>query len=122
MERFIFGMNTELKDIEKAKDPKAYGAWETAGEIINDIDKNIGILVMVSFEIGSKGGVTFFELAQFIYDNYSPIQIAGLHMAISGNSAVQTMKTTYSSQEELDKIREDARKKNEESEKFLKGE
>ena len=114
-------MNADEKEVLESGDAKAKGAWMTADAIVQNSKENIPILMIISYEVGG-GGVSFTEVAQFLYDNYTEPQIAGLFLAITSPDSISSREERYSSIEELEQIRGDAKKNLDESEKkFLEG-
>ena len=107
MERYIFE-NLNEKELMNSGDSKAMGAFVVADELVADPKKNMAVIMIISFDLG-VAGVSFSEIAQFLYDNYSNFQLMGLHKAITDESGVTTVAQTYDSPEELAELKAKAK-------------
>lgn len=114
-----FNKNTKSEDIEN--DSKAVIAFKIADEIIEDTYKHMPLLMIISFDTGMSG-VSFFDIVQFLYDNYTEHQLTLLASAMIAPETVGAKKATYNSEEELNELKKDAEEKMKETEeKFLNG-
>ena len=122
MERFIFNpMGTEAEEVFGSDDDKAKGAWVIAEVLVSDTNKHMAVIMLLSFDLGSAG-VSFYDMAQFLYDNYSELQLIGLHKALTNSGGVMTKQMHYESKEQLEALREEADKMHAMAEKKLKEE
>ncbi len=109
--RFIFkNLVTEFEDTMKAADEKASAAYRTAEVIIDDPEKNMAIIMIVSFDLGNAG-LSFCDLAQFLYDNYSIMEISSLYLAVSNSGSIKTVSEDFDSEKALEHLKKDAKDK-----------
>lgn len=107
MKRFIFKIGTEGQEVIDSGDDKAMGAWVVAEELVEDSKKHMAVIMLISFDLDTPG-VSFYEMAQFLYDNYTNMQLVGLHKALTGGEGVVTKEMKYETQEELVALKEAA--------------
>lgn len=105
MERFIFKpIKTEPEDVFSSGDDKAKVAWVTAETLVKDADKHSPVIMLISWDLG-YAGISFYDIAQFLYDNYTEFQIDSLLKVITGNDSVTIKQVAYESEEQLEELR-----------------
>ena len=107
MERFIFKTGLEAEKVFESNDNKAIGAWVVAEELAQDTNKHMAVIMIISFDLNTSG-VSFYEMAQFLYDNYTNMQLVGLHKALVGGEGVTTKEVKYETEEELAALKKEA--------------
>ncbi len=118
MERYIFKNDANNMDkVFESEDEKAIAALKAAEALVGDPDKNMTALMLISFDMNTAG-MSFVDIAQFLYDNYSKYQLVGLWLSITNPSAVTSKKMHYESEEEMEALKKEA---NEIAKKFEEG-